>query len=130
MDKIDYIRGANETYTTIKGDELTIKQKTNGELIDLLKDFQNEWDEARDVEMAEQDFVQVIQEKPAKFLNQMVAEKIDQEYFLKELMPNDLYNIVKAFKEVNFTFLQNLMSKKNQVLGTIGQLTQNIQQQS
>ena len=127
MNKIDYIRGKNETYETIKGDELTIEQKTNGELIDLLESFQEEWDEAKNVEMAEQDFVQVIQEKPVKFLNQMVAKEIDQDYFLNKLMPNDIYNIVKAFKEANFTFLRNLMSKKNQVLGAVSQLTQNVQ---
>ena len=127
MNKIDYIRGKNLEYETIKGDTLTIKQKTNGELIDLLESFQEEWDEAKDVEMAEQDFVQIIQEKPVKFLNQMVAEEIDQDYFLNKLMPNDIYNIVKAFKEANFTFLRGLMAKKNQVLGTISQLTKQAQ---
>ena len=128
MDKIDYIRGKNETYETIKGDELTIEQKTNGELIDLVEDFQDEWDEAREVEMSEQSFVEIIQDKPAKFLDQMVAEDIDREYFLNNLMPNDIYNIVRAFKEVNFTFLRSLMSKKNQVLGTISQLTRDMKQ--
>ena len=130
MDKIDYIRGKNETYETIKGDELTIEQKTNGELIDLVEDFQDEWDEAREVEMSEQSFVEIIQDKPAKFLDQMVAEDIDREYFLNNLMPNDIYNIVRAFKEVNFTFLRSLMSKKNQVLGTISQLTRNMKQEN
>ena len=130
MDKIDYIRGKNETYETVQGDELTIEQKTNGELIDLVEDFQDEWDEAREVEMSEQSFVEIIQDKPAKFLDQMVAEDIDREYFLNNLMPNDIYNIVRAFKEVNFTFLRNLMSKKNQVLGTISQLTRNMKQEN
>ena len=128
MDKIDYIRGKNETYETVQGDELTIEQKTNGELIDLVEDFQDEWDEAREVEMSEQSFVEIIQDKPAKFLDQMVAEDIDREYFLNNLMPNDIYNIVRAFKEVNFTFLRSLMSKKNQVLGTISQLTRDMKQ--
>ena len=130
MNKIDYIRGKNETYETIKGDELTIEQKTNGELIDLVEDFQSEWDEAKEVEMSEQSFVEIIQEKPVKFLNQMVKEEIDQDYFLNELMPNDIRNIIVAFKEVNFTFLRSLMSKKNQVLGTISQLTRNMKQEN
>ena len=130
MNKIDYIRGKNETYETIKGDELTIEQKTNGELIDLVEDFQAEWDGAKEVEMSEQSFVHVIQDKPAKFLNQMVKEEIDREYFLNNLMPNDIYNIVRAFKEVNFTFLRNLITKKNQVLGTISQLTRNMKQEN
>ena len=130
MDKIDYIRGKEITYETVQGDKLTIEQKTNGELIDLVEDFQDEWDEAKEVEMSEQNFVKIIQDKPAKFLNQMVAEEIDREYFLNNLMPNDIYNIVRAFKEVNFTFLRSLMSKKNQVLGTISQLTRNMKQEN
>ena len=130
MNKIDYIRGKEITYETVQGDELTIEQKTNGELIDLVEDFQDEWDEAKEVEMSEQNFVEIIQEKPAKFLDQMVAEEIDREYFLNNLMPNDIYNIVRAFKEVNFTFLRSLMSKKNQVLGTISQLTRNMKQEN
>jgi len=128
MDKIDYIRGKEITYETVQGDKLTIEQKTNGELIDLVEDFQDEWDEAKEVEMSEQNFVKIIQDKPAKFLNQMVAEEIDREYFLNNLMPNDIYNIVRAFKEANFTFLRSLMSKKNQVLGTISQLTRDMKQ--
>ena len=130
MDKIDYIRGKEITYETVQGDKLTIEQKTNGELIDLVEDFQDEWDEAKEVEMSEQNFVKIIQDKPAKFLNQMVAEEIDREYFLNNLMPNDIYNIVRAFKEANFTFLRSLMSKKNQVLGTISQLTHNMKKEN
>lgn len=124
MNKIEYIRGEKTKYETMTGDELTISPKTNGQLIDLLEEFQEEWDEAQDVKMEEQDFLKIVKEKPAKFLDEMVDEEIDNEYFLNNMGPNDLYNIVKAFKEVNFTFLRSLIAKKDKLLGTLTQATQ------
>ena len=107
MNKIDFIRGKAVEYEWGKNRTLTIKPLTNGELIDLVDEFQDEWSAALDTELEDQEFLDVIREKPVYFINQIVKEEFTQDDFLNGY-PNDLYNIFAAFKEVNFTFLSRL----------------------
>ena len=107
MNKIDFIRGKAVEYEWGKDRTLTIKPLTNGELIDLVDEFQDEWSAALDTELEDQEFLDVIREKPVYFINQIVKEEFTQDDFLNGY-PNDLYNIFAAFKEVNFTFLSRL----------------------
>jgi len=111
MNKIDFIRGKAVEYEWGKNRTLTIKPLTNGELIDLVDEFQDEWSAALDTELEDQEFLDVIREKPVYFINQIVKEEFTQDDFLNGY-PNDLYNIFATFKEVNFTFLSRLMDSQ------------------
>ena len=108
MNKIDYIRGKKLTYKWGKDEkELTMAPLTNGELIDLMEDFQKEWDEALGTNLEEETFLNIIRKKPAYFINEIVTEEFTEDDF-KNGYPNDIYNLFTTFKEVNFTFLRNL----------------------
>ena len=108
MNKIDYIRGKSLEYEWGKdGKTFTVKPLTNGEIIDLVDEFQDEWDAAVDTKLEDEEFLNVIREKPVYFINKVVKEEFTQEDFL-DGYPNDLYNLFRAFKEVNFTFLSRL----------------------
>lgn len=115
MNKIDYIRGKSESYDWGKEErKLTIKQMTNGELIDLMEEFQKEWDDAQDTKLESEEFLNVVRNKPAYFINQVVEEEFTEDDFLNGY-PNDLYNVFQVFKEVNFTFLTHLKGKMGAV---------------
>ena len=115
MNKIDYIRGKALTYDWGKDKKkFTIEPMTNNELLDLIEDFQKEWDEALGVNLEEETFLNIIRKKPAYFINKIVTEEFTEEDFGNGY-PNDIYNIFVTFKEVNFTFLRNLTLKGSSI---------------
>ena len=108
MNKIDYIRGKPVTYEWGKDEkELTLSPLTNGELIDIIEEFQDEFENLWGTDIEEDNFLNLIRQKPAYFINQVVDEEFTEDDFL-DGYPNDLYNVFQAFKEVNFTFLSRL----------------------
>jgi len=112
MNKIDFIRGKPLEYEWGKDEKaLTVKPLTNGELIDLVDEFQDEWDAALNTELEDEKFLDIVREKPVYFINKVVKEEFTQDDFLNGY-PNDLYNIFRAFKEVNFTFLSRLQGSQ------------------
>ena len=112
MNKIDFIRGKPLEYEWGKDEKsLTVKPLTNGELIDLVDEFQDEWDAALNTELEDEKFLDIVREKPVYFINKVVKEEFTQDDFLSGY-PNDLYNIFRAFKEVNFTFLSRLQGSQ------------------
>lgn len=128
MQKIDFIRGKPLEYEWGKDEKsLTVKPLTNGELIDLVDEFQDEWDSALGTELEDEKFLDIVREKPVYFINKVVKEEFTQDDFLNGY-PNDLYNIFRAFKEVNFTFLSRLQG--SQILQMILPRTTQTKQQS
>ena len=116
MNKIDYIRGKALKYPWGKDEkEFTIAPKTNGELIDLVEKFQEEWETALDVKLEEETFIDIIRKKPSYFINEIVVEEFTEQDFLNGY-PNDIYNLFQEFKEVNFTFLGRLKMSGSKML--------------
>ena len=121
MNKIDYIRGKAITYEWGKDKtKLTLSPLTNGELIDVIEEFQGEFENAWGTELEDSNFIELIRQKPAYFIDQVVDEEFAEKDFL-DGYPNDLYNVFQVFKEVNFTFLSRLKLSGSKMLQSLTQ---------
>ena len=125
MNKIDYIRGKPVTYEWGKGEkELTLSPLTNGELLDIVEEFQDEFENLWGTDIEEDNFLNLIRQKPAYFINQVVDEEFTEDDFL-DGYPNDLYNVFQVFKEVNFTFLSRLKLSGSKMIQNLTRQVQN-----
>ncbi len=104
--KIDHMRAKEETVKF--GDkEYTIKPKRNKELFELAEEIKDEWGNISDRDLNWDNLIKVVQKKPVELIDKMVEEEFTKEDFMNGY-PNDIYNVVVIFKEVNFTFVQKL----------------------
>ena len=117
--KTDHFQAKSDNYLWGKDKKkLTIEPKTNGELLDLINDIQEEWDEAVDTKMEDEGFIAILREKPVKYIDKIVKEDFTKKDFLNGY-PDDIYNLYRKFKDINFTFLKNLMQGGSMITNKI-----------
>jgi hypothetical protein len=119
--KIEHLTAQEETVKFGKK-EFTVEPMTNRELFDFAKKLENKWNELmdEDPELNIENIIKIVRQEPVELINEVVKEEFTKDDFL-DAYPNDLYNAVVVFKEVNFTFLTQISSPIQRIIGFLTQ---------
>lgn len=126
-DKIKHLRAKPEK-VMIGEKEYTVKPKKMKNLLDLIEELRGEWDSVAQEELDIDLILELVQNKPVPIINKIVEEEFTEDDYL-ESYPNDIYNVVITFKEVNFTFLKRLKGALGNLIQFAAQSNPQAQQQ-
>jgi hypothetical protein len=125
--KIEHLTAKEETVKFGKK-EFTVEPMTNRELFEFAEKLEDKWNELikDDTELTLENIIKIVRQEPVELINEVVKEDFTEDDFL-DAYPNDIYNLFRVFKEINFTFVNAISSPVQRVIQFLTSNQQEIQ---